>query len=288
MITMLVNTVSGGGKAQRALPLIEGVLKQEKKEYVIRETYLPGDAFRLAREAVECAHEAIIVAGGDGTMSEVINAVGGSEVAIIFAPCGTGNDFIRCMNIPKDPVQAIKKQLDAPMRRLDYAKVNDRAFLNVCGAGFDVDVLRHLEAYRSKMSGMKAYLFALKDALKDYRPLDVMISVDDQPFEGKQLCILSIGNGKYFGGGMKVAPDAVPYDGILNIVMIRAIKKWVIPFLLPLFITGMHVKLPITTVKTCKSVRVISKGMTMQLDGELADMHNADIRIVPGGVGARC
>ena len=287
MITVLVNPFSGSSKALKILPDIEALLKQDKIKYVVKHTKNTGDAFDFAKEAVKSAHDAIIVAGGDGTMSEVVHGVVGSAVAIIFAPCGTGNDFVKCMHIPVEPIAAIKKQLSSPLRRLDYATVNGRAFLNVCGAGFDVEVLRHLEGYREKMSGMKAYLFALKDALKDYKPLDVMISIDDEPFERKKLCILSVGNGKFIGGGMKAVPDAVPYDGLLNIVMIKTLRKWMIPFLLPLFISGKHTGLSITTTKTCKRVRIQMDNMTMQLDGELMDTNNADIAIVPSGVGAR-
>ncbi len=287
MITVLVNPVSGGGKAEKVLPEIEALLREEKRKYVVRRTKNHGDAYEIAKEAVKSAHEGIIVAGGDGTMSEVLDGVVGSAVAIIFAPCGTGNDFVKCMHIPVEPVQAIKKQLSSPLRRLDYATVNGRAFLNVCGAGFDVEVLRHLEGYRAKMSGMKAYLFALKDALKFYKPLDCMISVDDGPFEKKSLCIFALGNGQYFGGGMKVAPDAIPYDGYLNLVMVKSVKKWMIPFLLPLFIGGFHTKLKICTTMNCRRVRVQMKNMTMQLDGELYEMNDADIAVIPSGVGAR-
>lgn len=287
MITVLVNPISGGGKAEKALAEIEALLKEERKEYVVKRTRKIGEATDFAIEAVKEKHEAIVVAGGDGTMSEVLAGVAGSDVAVIFAPSGTGNDFIKCLNIPSDPVQAIKKQLSSPMRRLDYAMVNERAFLNVCGAGFDVEVLKHLESYRAKISGMKAYLFALKDALKFYKPLDCMISVDDGPFEKKRLCIFSVGNGKFIGGGMKAVPDAIPDDGKLNLVMVKAVKKWMIPFLLPLFITGLHTKVWITSTCVCERVCVQMNDMTMQLDGELCRMNNADIRIVPGGIGAR-
>ncbi|MBR3929172.1 MAG: diacylglycerol kinase family lipid kinase [Clostridia bacterium] len=287
MITVLLNPISGGGKAEKALPAIEALLKEEKYQYIVRRTQMPGEATAIAEEAVNGKHEAIIVAGGDGTMSEVLTGVKGSDVAVIFAPCGTGNDFVRCMNIPAEPVSAIKKQLSSPLRRLDYATVNGKAFLNVCGSGFDVEVLKHLGTYRAKMSGMKAYLFALKDAMKYYKPLRCLISVDDGPFEEKSLCIFSVGNGRYIGGGMKAVPDAIPYDGKLNLVMVNSIKKWMIPFLLPLFITGLHTKIWITSTCACRRVRVRVKDMTMQLDGELHQMNDADIAIVESGVGAR-
>ena len=94
MITVLVNPVSGGGKAEKVLPEIEALLREEKRKYVVRRTKNHGDAYEIAKEAVKSAHEGIIVAGGDGTMSEVLDGVVGSAVAIIFAPCGTGNDFV--------------------------------------------------------------------------------------------------------------------------------------------------------------------------------------------------
>lgn len=287
MITVLINPVSGSGAAVKALPEIEKILNEQKIEYRIERTEKPGDSREAAKRAVAAGMDAIIVAGGDGTIGEVLDGVVGSAVAIIFAPCGTGNDFVKCMNIPTDPIQAIKKQLSCPLRRLDYATVNGRAFMNVCGTGFDVDVLRHLNTYRNRMKGMKAYLFALKDALKYYKPLECEISIDGKPFEKHSLCILSIGNGKFIGGGMKAVPDAIPYDGVLNIVMIRTLKKALIPFLLPLFIFGKHYSLSLTKTQPCKHVVIRSQGMTMQLDGELHDMDEANISIVAGGVSAR-
>lgn len=287
MVTVLVNPVSGGGAAVRALPGIEAVLSEHKIEYTVKKTIKQGDSGKIARAAVAAGHDAIIVAGGDGTIGEVLDGIVGSSLAIIYAPCGTGNDFVKSMHIPVDPIQAVKKQIASPLRRLDYATVNGKAFMNVCGTGFDVDVLKHLNAHRSKRKGMKAYLFALKDALKYYKGREFEISVDGGPFEKRSLCILSVGNGKYIGGGMKAVPDAVPYDGILNLVMVRTIKKILIPFLLPFFIFGKHYSLSITEAMPCKRVIIRSKGMTMQLDGELYDMDEADIAIVTGGVSVR-
>ena len=286
--TVLVNPVSGNGRSLKVLPEIEKVLREFKLPYHIEHTASPGDAERIAREAVSAREEGVVVVGGDGTVFESLAGLINSALTLIYAPCGTGNDFVKCIGLPvKNTAAAVKKQLNALCRKLDYGLINGIPFMNICGAGFDVEVLRKLGQYRARFRGLKAYLFALKDALREYKPLECEISVDGGPFVRKVLCILSIGNGQYFGGGMKAVPAGVPYDGELNLVEVNAVKKWQIPFLLPLFISGSHTKLSLTRTNRCKRVQIRAKDITFQMDGELRNMQEADIQVVPSGLNVR-
>ena len=287
LYTLLANPISGNGRSLRALPEIERVMKDFSLDYHVEYTREPGDATSIAEKAVQNKEDGIVVIGGDGTVFETLGGMAGSQTQLIYAPTGTGNDFVKALRLPLDAAKAVRQQLAARVRALDYALVNKTPFMNVCGTGFDVDVLRKLTAYKDRFQGIKAYLLALKDALGSYRPIDCEISVDGKPFEKKRLCILSIGNGQFIGGGMKAVPDVVPNDGLLDVVEVRAIRKWQIPFLLPLFILGKHTHLSIAKTCRCRHIEIHSDGMTFQLDGELRRMDSADVRIIPGGLLAR-
>ena len=287
MYTILVNPISGNGKAIRAIEEIQKIMREYGCEARLEQTTEPGDATRIAREAVARGDEGIVIVGGDGTIFETLNGMVGSELTLIYAPCGTGNDFVKCMGLPIKFAAALRRQLAASRRKIDYGTVNETPFMNVCGTGFDVEVLRKLAGYRARFQGLKAYLMALKDALREYRPFHCEISVDGGAFIKKTLCILSIGNGNFFGGGMKAVPSANPCDGLLDLVEVKAIKKWLIPFLLPLFISGKHTLLRVTSSQKCKRVCIRAKNMIFQMDGEMRKMDEADIRVVPEGVWAQ-
>ena len=287
MYSIIVNPFSGNGKSEKCLPEVEALLKARKIEYRVCHTEKPHDAYTYAHNAVLNHEEGVIVLGGDGSMSEVIRAMSGCNSTLLFVPCGTGNDFLKTLKLPKKPIQALEKQLDSPVHRIDCAIVNDKAFVNVAGTGFDADVLKKLDKYKARYRGLAAYLRALADALGNYRPKSFRISIDGSPFEERLLCILSVGNGRYIGGGMKAVPDARIDDGLLNLYTIKGIKKCFIPFLLPLFILGLHKYLPIAKKHMVKNVVIEAQEMTFQLDGELIDLERADIQIQPESICVR-
>ena len=197
--TLIVNPTSGRGVALKRLREIEEILKQRSLEYRNEQASKPMDAARIAREAAAHRPEGIIAVGGDGTLFEIINGMIGSDVPLLFASCGTGNDFVRTLKLPKDPVEALLQQLDAPTSRIDVGRMNDYYFLNVAGTGFDVEVLRNAEKYKERYTGLRTYLFGLFDAIRDFRPMTAHVSFDDGPEEEVSFSILSIGNGRYIG-----------------------------------------------------------------------------------------
>ena len=172
LYTLLANPISGNGRSLRALPEIERVMKDFSLDYHVEYTREPGDATSIAEKAVQNKEDGIVVVGGDGTVFETLGGMAGSQTQLIYAPTGTGNDFVKALRLPLDAAKAVRQQLAARVRALDYALVNKTPFMNVCGTGFDVVVLRKLTAYKDRFQGIKAYLLALKDALGSYRPID--------------------------------------------------------------------------------------------------------------------
>ena len=279
LYTIIINPTSGGGAALKLLPQIEALLADKKLEYCTKIAATPEEASEFAHLAAQNGSEGVIAAGGDGTLSRIINGLAHSDTPLIFAPCGTGNDFVRSLKLPKDPIKALRCQLDARVSRIDLGKVNDTYFLNVSGTGFDVDVLRQAEKYKSKFTGLRAYLCGLFDAIKHFKPMTAMISIDGAPEEKLSFTILSVGNGRYFGGGMKAVPDAKVNDGLFDMIAIRPVKKSTIFMLVFLFVAGLHVKVGLGKLHRCKKMLLRCPDATINIDGELINMDAAEFSI---------
>ena len=283
MFVIIVNPTAGGGRAVSVCKGVCELLRSRSISYRIENTSTAGHATTIARAAAASSCSAIVAVGGDGTLCEIAAGLSAKAVPLYFAPCGTGNDFVRVLNLPSDPVEAVRAQLDGTDARLDMATVNAKGFMNVAGSGFDVDVLREVIRYKHVGKGLIPYLLGLISALKKFHSFEAELTLDTGEVLHEAFTIISIANGRYFGGGMKVAPLADPHDGLLDVMIIRGLPKWAVPFLLPLFITGLHAKIPsICRVRRCKRVRLVCPGMTFNMDGELFDMDEADVRILPG------
>lgn len=287
MYILILNPYSGRGLALKRLPEIEAVLRGQNLSYRIEQSHQEHQTSQVARRCAAENPEGIIVLGGDGTLFRVVNGMAGSSVPLIFVSCGTGNDFVRSLNLPADPIQALRCQLAAPISSIDVGRMNDTCFLNVSGTGFDVDVLRCAERHKEKHTGLVAYMLGLVDAVKRYRPTTALVSFDDEPEQEQCFAILSVGNGRYFGGGMKAVPEAIVNDGLFDVVMVTPVRKFVILPLIILYITGKHVKLRLATLRRCKKLTIRRRGTTFNLDGELINADSARYELLPGALKVR-
>ena len=226
----------------------------------------------------------MVCIGGDGTLSEIVHELAGSGAVLYIVPSGTGNDFARALGLPRDPVEAFKAQLDGQRTAIDCGSINGRAFINVSGSGFDVEVLRKTEEFKQVYPGEKAYRKAVLAVLSSYRAFRSEISIDGGEFRPYSGTIVEIANGQYIGGGMKVAPGAQVQDGLFDVVMVDCVPRTLIPFLLPLFILGAHVHLPIARVVRAKDVVLRARGMVVNIDGRLEEMDEAHFEIRPSAL----
>ena len=256
-------------------------------EYCLKEASTPEEATEFARLATQDGSEGVIAVGGDGTLFRVVNGLAHSDTPLIFAACGTGNDFVRSLKLPKDPIEALKCQLDTPVSRIDIGKVNDTYFLNVSGTGFDVEVLRQTEKFKSKYTGLGAYLRGLFAAIKHFKPMTAMVSIDGAPEERLDFTILSNGNGRYFGGGMKAVPQAEVNDGLFDLVAVRPVKKSTIFMLVFIFVAGLHVKVGLGKLYRCKRFTLRRPDTTINIDGELYNMDKAEYEIQEKAIAVR-
>lgn len=287
MFGVIVNPVSGGGKHIGLAQHIEEILKNRGETCRFFYTECENDGDRQARLALESGCDSVVCIGGDGTLSEVVREMAGSGKTLYTVPCGTGNDFVRALGLPLDPIEAFKRQLDGEEHLIDCGSVNGRPFMNVSGSGFDVEVLRKTEELKAIYPGAKAYRKAVIAVISSYQALEAEMSIDGAPEKKVRGTIVEIANGRYFGGGMLVAPKSSFSDGLFDVVVVDRVPSVLIPFLLPLFILGIHIYLPIARVVRAKEVILRSKGMVVNIDGRLEPMDEAHYQILPGALKVR-
>ena len=284
MLTFIVNPTAGNGYALKIEQQVRNEMSRRKLKCHFVYTEHPGHATDLARIASSTdGCTGVIAIGGDGTAYEVACGLMNTGVPMGIIPAGTGNDFIKTVSIPKKPMEALEFILTHDPRPVDVGGLNDRLFLNVCGTGFDVTVLDYTLAAKKYCRGLLPYLIGLIRGIAHYKPVYVRFTVDGHT-EERDVLICSIANGRYFGGGIAICPEATADDGLLDLVIAEHQPRWKLPFLVPSLLMGRIDKFSFTTHKRCKTVELYSKGMRLNADGEVSEMDEAKFSVLQGAL----
>ena len=256
MLTFIVNPTAGNGYALKIEQQVQAEMARRGLSCQFVHTEHPGHATDLARIASSTdGCTGVIAIGGDGTAYEVACGLMNTGVPMGIIPAGTGNDFIKTVSIPKKPMEALEFILTHDARPVDVGGLNDRLFLNVCGTGFDVTVLDYTLAAKKYCRGLLPYLIGLIRGIAHYKPVYVRFTVDGHT-EERDVLICSIANGRYFGGGIAICPEATADDGLLDLVIAEHQPRWKLPFLVPSLLMGRIDKFSFTTHKRCKKVEL--------------------------------
>lgn len=239
----------------------------------VRVTWESGDAERFARDAARSVPtpDAVLAAGGDGTVNEVINGLSGTDVPLGIIPLGTANDFARQAGIPDDPDHAMDVVLHHPPMRIDTAQANDRRFLNVSVGGVVAEITADTPQGAKESLGVLAYALSGLRKLTGLKPYTARFRGPDFELQCKVLLFV-VANGKRTGGGTLVAPLASITDGLIDLCVVEALPKGDVGRMLLKVRRGEHlgeegvhyVQLPEVTV----SVR---RPIVVNVDGEPAE-----------------
>jgi diacylglycerol kinase family enzyme len=148
-------------------------------------------------------------------------------------------------------------------------------------------VLRQTQRFRACFKGLTAYLLGLFAALGRFTPVEATVTAGGRTFPAR-MTIFEVANGRYYGGGMLVAPDAVTSDGLFDVVYVDAVDRLRILGLLPLFVSGRFLSLPIAHTLRAEEVVIEISRLTVNLDGELLRTDRAHYRVLPGGLRISC
>ena len=268
MRMLIVNPIAGCGYALKVMEQVQSVLTARNLPFRVMRTEYPGYAAKLAREAVEMGCEAVYVIGGDGTFSEAARGLAGSGIPIGLIPAGTGNDFVKTLGTPKEPMAALDFILSHEPRPCDAIDLNGQLFLNVAGAGFDVTVLENVADFGGKIRGLLPYLVGLIRAIWKHQPLQLTYTVDGKT-QTKEALLCIAANGKWIGGGIPICPDAVPNDGEIDFMVVGQQPRWKVPYYLVRMMMKQILNFPFTEHVLCDKVTVSSPGMHVEVDGEI-------------------
>ncbi|MEI6275554.1 MAG: diacylglycerol kinase family protein [Prolixibacteraceae bacterium] len=237
---VVLNPHAGGGKGAHDQKIIEQLLRQSDIHYQLSISQFPGHAIELTRNLVREGATHLIVAGGDGTLNEVVNGIfqaeqqSHHEITLGMLPVGTGNDWIKTFGIPDHYQKAIdiiktnktvKQDVGEITCHID-GQTSVRYFANIAGFGFDALVAKNANNLKFKgITGIRVYIQSLFSGYVNYKSRNTRIIIDGTSLE-VNLFSASIGIGKFNGGGMMQVPEANPLQGLFHITVIRKIGIW--------------------------------------------------------------
>jgi YegS/Rv2252/BmrU family lipid kinase len=279
---VLFNPSAGAGRAGDRLPSIEAALAAEGLEYRIVRTSGLDHGVAEATSAAAAGSVPIVVSG-DGLIGAVGGALAESETPLAVVPGGRGNDFARAMGIPIDPGEAVRVIAAGATRTIDVGQANDRRFLCIASLGFDSEANR-IANEAKLIRGRLVYAYAGTRALAAWKPAKFDVRIDGvfHDFSGYSV---AVGNCPYYGGGMKMAPDAQPDDGLLDVVMTHETGKLAFFRGLPEVFKGEHVRRP--EVVRARGARVAidaDRPFDVYADGECITRTPVTVTLLPGAL----
>ena len=313
---LIINPVAANGKTAGRWPPIQELLQTQRLEFDYIFTERPGHATELARQAVAEGCTLIVAVGGEGTLNEVVNGLVSPEgtvppdVVLGIIPSGTGTDFVRTLGIPRDCLQACQRLLRAETMAVDLGEVEyaplgpaadsgqrltsshasdqtgllHRYFINVAGLGFDGEVIERVNRSSKALGGTIPYLTNLFITLVTYQNKHIELTMDGQTVR-RRLNSVIVSNGRYFGGGMCIAPHADLTDGLFDVIILGDLNKPELVQNLPKVYNGTHLTHPKVSEHRAREVRVVSQErMLIQADGELVGMAPATFRLLPEAI----
>ncbi|MBI5585062.1 MAG: diacylglycerol kinase family lipid kinase [Deltaproteobacteria bacterium] len=290
---VIVNPASADGRTGRRWGKTADIFRRLLPPFDAVFTETPQQAGELALRAVTRGAETIGVHGGDGTVNEVINgliegAAPLKETAIALLPSGTGADLVRSLGISHSPARAAAQARSGRLRPVDVClaefvdlagKPCRRYFINVADIGFGGEVVRYVNSHSKRLGGRISFLLGLVATLFRYSNKRLRVSLDEQPPFEVQANAVVIANGRYFGGGMRVAPSARVDDGRLEVVVVGDVTKAEVLTNIPRLYRGTLAGHPkVQTFQAGKVLLESAEEVLIDLDGEL--VGRLPVRIV--------
>ena len=284
---VILNPHAGSAKeADEIRKQIDAVLAPS----VVFVTHGAGDAAVFARQAIDNGCDYVIAAGGDGTLNEVVNGVAdqASNVRVGLLPLGTGNDFARSLNLPPTVDENIAILSVANTRHIDLVRVTSdqvRYFVNVSAGGFSGLVDEKLTPEMKRTWGPLAYVRSAAAALPEMHAYRTDVQLAEGEDLGLDLYNVIVANGRFVAGGLPVAPEADPSDGLLDVIFIPKRSTPEMVLLAAQIVLGNHLRSESILFRRTPQLSVKSRpGMWFNADGELVGNEPAKFEIIPGAL----
>ena len=296
MSVVIVNPASASGSTGEAWPQIASDLRSQFGSFRVLFTEYRGNAETLAGDAARKGAKLIIACGGDGTVAEVANGIlsSGKDVELGILPSGTGGDFRRTLEIPSRSRDAARVLRTGRTVRIDVGRVSFvdnngaeamRYFVGVASCGMSTKVIE-----RVKADGISFASSMLQTAMRN-EAIRLVVQLDDAHDRQLTVSNLCIANARYFGGGMKIAPDAKLTDGKFDVISVGDLSALKLFTSAPRVYLGSHLSMPEVSHALARKVTVRpadrDKEVALEIDGELPGKLPATFQIIPEALRVR-
>jgi len=284
---LILNPKAGRGKAGKMIPKIETILQKKSIKYKLIITENPKHAESITEKKITSGYRRFAAIGGDGTINEVVNGIMKSgiseEITFGIIPLGGGNDYVKSAFSERNLESSIESLKSKFLRKIDVGKIENFYFINSFGLGFDA-VAAHYASEIKILNSLTRYLFAVLKTLFTFKGAYIKMKFNNEIREGRFLMV-SVLNGKFIGGGFKVAPDAKIDSGVFVLSIIKEVSKLRILKLLPSVISGKHVHEKEVSICTTNKIEFSSaETIPVYFDGELPKLKNPNnfsVEIIP-------
>lgn len=301
MWKVIINPTAGSGKAQKRKSEILAKLNAANIPHEVAITERQGHAIELCKTAIEEGFRHIIAIGGDGSNHEVMNGIMQQKVVPTYEitqcliPVGTGNDWIRTHQLPRDVDKIIANIQHGKTQLQDIGKakflkddvVTERYFMNVAGLAYDAFIAKKSNENPNFVSNKLFYLYLILRCLFQYKPQNTRISFNQknkiQTFEN-QYYTINIGICKYSGGGMQLVPHSIPNDGLFALTTVKSMSVGGVILATPYLYNGKighHKKGFVTQTDYIKIESLDNEPIMLELDGEFVGISPIEFEIIP-------
>lgn len=267
---MILNPGSGSSQAAEVVKAAAALGIQ------VQRTRKPGDGVWMAQQAAREGARTVVAAGGDGTIHEVVSGLlglGQSPPCLGVVPLGTGNDFARNVGLPLDPLLALDT-CTGTATPIDVIRLDTDGRRTVCmnalNGGFSGELADNLTDELKERWGRLSYLRAATESLTDLTTYEVHLELDGEPPETHRAYNVAIANGPAVGGGFPIAPEARPWDGMADVVLVRPATIARLTTLLPAVLTGAEPDSELFQSWRARRGRIfVTPELPFSLDGEV-------------------
>ncbi len=303
---IVFNPVSGMRRGRSRVAALVAAFKMRGLQADIYETRFAGDAVFRARECVDSGYSLIIAAGGDGTLNEVVHGLLTSTnpaVPLSFLNIGSGGDFVRPFSLDEDAGALAERIISAAIRQVDVCVIETadqnggsrlRHFINIASAGFTGSVVQRLNASRLRGLAPSAliYPFYIIAGMATYHPYQFRLILDDREELDLTCAAIVVANGRFFGRGLEIAPQAALDDGLLDVIVVPARGRMNLIASLRLVRRGVHLNEPDVLFRRARRVSLSDiaerdSSPCLEADGEMQGPLPATFSVQPGGLNIR-
>ncbi len=285
-ILFIVNPAAGKKKSESLIQKISEFCETNLLNFDIEISKGAGEITKLVSTCMkEKTYTDLVGIGGDGTLIECINGIEDFSVRVGIIPMGTGNDFARALNLTNDIGKILTIIKNGKYTLVDLGMMNNNRFVNSAGVGIDGEIIFDTQKIKKVIPSRFAYLLSTLYNIHKFKPFRAIVELDHEIIEGKYY-LIAIGNGEYFGGGMKITPGAKINSGKFEICIVKDVSKMKFLRVLPKVYSGRHIGDESVTMYRSNKLSIVTPDRKMKLsaDGNLVGktpvvVHNIEKKI---------